>query len=339
VRKTEISRGSYTERDSKVGNFARRLRPFFSWSERPLCVHKAQAKEKNRLQSRRSKKPTFKSRSVYTESDSKVGNFARRLRPFFSWSERPLCVHKAQAKEKNRLQSRRSKKPTFKSRSVYTERDSKTGLLVQYVIWILVLAPFLFGCEKRTATYKPTKQELRMNLKSEPLSIDPRKPNDTISATFLLMCFDGLTRIGLDGLPHLSIAENIDISSDQKKYHIRLKETTWSDGHPLTAYDFEKTWKTMLDPSFPCEGASDLFILKNARAAKMKKCSVDEVGVQALDAHTLFIELDHPVPYFLSILSTHCFYAAPSHIISTYPNWADKYNAHYISNGPFLLKE
>jgi len=55
---------------------------------------------------------------LYTEGDSKVGNFARRLRQFFSWSERPLCKHKAQVKEKNWLQSRRSKKPTFESRLV-----------------------------------------------------------------------------------------------------------------------------------------------------------------------------------------------------------------------------
>jgi len=38
---------------------------------------------------------------------------------FFSWSERPLCEHKARVKEKNGLQSRRSKKPIFESRSVY----------------------------------------------------------------------------------------------------------------------------------------------------------------------------------------------------------------------------
>jgi 8-oxo-dGTP diphosphatase len=57
--------------------------------------------------------------AVYTETDSKVGNLARRLRKFFVWSERPLCKHKARVKTKNLLHSQRSQKPTFESVSVY----------------------------------------------------------------------------------------------------------------------------------------------------------------------------------------------------------------------------
>jgi len=63
---------TYTERDSKVGNLARRPRKFFSWSERPLCEHKAQAKEENLQRSQRSQKPTFESRSVYTAVGLKI---------------------------------------------------------------------------------------------------------------------------------------------------------------------------------------------------------------------------------------------------------------------------
>lgn len=202
-----------------------------------------------------------------------------------------------------------------------------------------VIALLLCSCDKKPNAYRPKGQELRMNLKSEPLSIDPRKPNDATSVSFVKLCFDGLTRMGLDGKAHLSVAETINISEDQKVYTFSLKETAWSDGQPVTAYDFEKNWKMMLEPAFPCEAAMDLFVLKNGRAAKMNKCSVDEVGVKALDARHLRIELDHPIPSFLSILSTHCFYPAPSHIVTAYPGWADKANAHYVCNGPFCLTE
>lgn len=203
----------------------------------------------------------------------------------------------------------------------------------------IIIGLLFSSCEKSSKEYRPTKQELRMNIRSEPLSLDPRKPNDATSLNFLKMCFDGLTRIGLDGKVHLSIAENIEISQDQKKYTIFLKETCWADGKPVTANDFETSWKTMLDPLFPCEAVTDLFVLKNARAAKMHKCSPDEIGVKALDKRTLCIELTHPIPSFLSMLSTHCFYAAPSHIVSSHPEWANKKNPYYIGNGPFYLKE
>jgi oligopeptide transport system substrate-binding protein len=177
-----------------------------------------------------------------------------------------------------------------------------------------------------------------MNLRSDPLSLDPRKTNDAGSINLIKVCFDGLTRMGLDGKAQLSVASHIAISEDQKVYTCTLKETLWSDGTPVTAYDFEQSWKTMLQPAFPCEAVTDLFILKNARAAKFNKCPVDAVGVKALDAQTLRIELDHPLSSFLSMLSTHCFLPTPSHIISKYPDWADK-GENYVCNGPFSLQD
>lgn len=145
--------------------------------------------------------------------------------------------------------------------------------------------------------------------------------------------------MGLDGTAHLSLAEKIDVSPDQKTYTALIRQASWADGHPVTAYDFETSWKTILDPSFPSEAATDLFVLKNARAAKMKKCGVEEVGVKALDAHTLQIELDHPIPTFLSMLSTHCFLPTPNHIVFDHPDWADKHTSYYVTNGPFSLKQ
>lgn len=197
----------------------------------------------------------------------------------------------------------------------------------------------LCSCEKKSKEYRQSKQELRVNIRIEPLSLDPRKPNDVTSINFIKMCFDGLMRMGLDRLPHLSVASSFDISDDKKIYTFYLKDTSWSDGHPVTAYDFEKSWKTTLDPLFPSEAITDLYVLKNAKAAKTKKCSIDDVGVVALNEKTLRVELDHPIPSFLAMLSTHCFYPTPSHIVYEHPEWADKKGPYYICNGPFCLTE
>ncbi|HEY2811608.1 MAG TPA: peptide ABC transporter substrate-binding protein [Rhabdochlamydiaceae bacterium] len=208
-----------------------------------------------------------------------------------------------------------------------------------FVATWLFFGLFLCSCERRAKENRPKAQELRFNLKFEPLSIDPRKPNDATSASFVKMCFDGLMRFGLDGKPHNALAERFEISEDKKIYTFFLREALWSDGQPVTAYDFETTMKTILDPAFPSEAASDLFVIKNAKCARMKKCSVQEVGVAALDARTLRIELEHPTPSFLAMLATFSYLPTPQHIVSTHPGWADKQNAFYVSNGPFCLKE
>lgn len=205
--------------------------------------------------------------------------------------------------------------------------------------WIasgLCLSLLLGGCGKTQQNYRPTSQELRLNLHSEPPTLDPRKATDSVSTCVLNLCFEGLTRSDLNGEIILAAAEHIEVSPDQKRYTFTLRDALWSDGVKVTAYDFEKTWKTMLDPAFPCEFANDLFIIKNGKAAKSQRCSVEEIGVKALDESTLQVDLEHPIPYFLAALSTHAFFATPVHITSVYPNWT---NEHYIGNGPFFLTQ
>ncbi len=205
--------------------------------------------------------------------------------------------------------------------------------------WIAPAVAFsllLSGCGKKENALRPTSQELRLNLHSEPPTIDPRKANDTVSFALINQCFEGLTRCNPDGEIVLAMAEKMEISEDKKRYTFLLRDAKWSDGMPVTAYDFEKTWKTQLDPSFLCESANELYFIVNARAAKSKRCSLDEVGIKALDEKTLQLDLEHPVPYLLSALATHAFFPTPNHITAAYPDWT---RSHYVGNGVFVMKE
>lgn len=204
--------------------------------------------------------------------------------------------------------------------------------IVSGLLFPLVLA----GCGKQGRTYRPTTQELRLNLHSEPPTIDPRKATDSVSVSIVDLCFEGLTRIDPSGQIIPAAAEKIDVSWDKKKYTFTLREAKWSDGTPVTAGDFETTWKTILGPAFACEFASDLYVLKNARAAKTGRCLLSEVGVRALDEKTLQVELAHPAPWFLSALASHSFVPAPAHITETFTNWTED---HYVGNGPFMIRE
>lgn len=193
-----------------------------------------------------------------------------------------------------------------------------------------------FGCSQQDNSYTPSSQELRLNLHSEPPTLDPRKATDLTSITVIKMCFEGLTRLGVDGEPVLAAAEKMDVSEDGKHYTFFLREAKWADGEPLTAHDFEQTWKTILSPTFASEFAAELFLLKNGKAAKEGLCPLSEVGVRALDDKTLQVELAHPSPCFLAILSTHTFFPSPIHVIEKTENWTHK---NYVGNGPFKIIE
>lgn len=190
----------------------------------------------------------------------------------------------------------------------------------------------LSGCSSEKKSSLPPSETIRLNLHTEPPTLDPRKATDVTSISVIKMCFEGLTRVGKDGKPELAAAEKVEVSTDGLRYLFQLKKGHWSDGNPVTAYDFEKSWKTMLNPEFPCEFAIDLYLLKNGEEAKLGKCSLEEVGVKALGSQTLQIDLTHPVPYFLAALSTHSFYPTPTHIVEKNGDWVSEC---YVGNGPF----
>lgn len=195
----------------------------------------------------------------------------------------------------------------------------------------------LFGCAS-TSIKKDHKQSLRINLHSEPPTLDPRKATDTTSVSVIKMCFDGLMRFGKEGEPVFALAREVEISPDGDVYTFYLRKACWSDGTPITASDFEESWKKVLDPLFPSERAYDLYVLKNAQRAKEGAVSLDAVGVKALDPHTLQIALEHPTANILQILCSHPFLPTPQHLEKRFASWADS-EKHYVSSGPFKLKK
>lgn len=182
-------------------------------------------------------------------------------------------------------------------------------------------------------------QQLRINLHTDPPTLDPRKGGDMTSAAMHFLLFEGLTRLTPEGYTEPGIAEAIDLSEDRLTYTFHLRPCLWSDGTPITAHDFEYTWKSMLAPSFPCFNAHLLYPIKGAHAAKMGNYPVENVGVQALDHSTLRVELDQPTPYFLELTSFCALHPVQQKICKENPQWANGTGYELISNGPFRLRQ
>ena len=126
--------------------------------------------------------------------------------------------------------------------------------------FFILLLPLLVivGCKKSASPTRPP-NEIHLNFAYSPLSIDPRKSTEPITCVMNLMLYEGLMHLEPDGTLSLAIANNIRVSKDRKSYLFVLRSSNWSDGTPLTAYDFESSWKKVLAPSYPSKSAHLLF--------------------------------------------------------------------------------
>ncbi|KAB2702152.1 peptide ABC transporter substrate-binding protein, partial [Brucella intermedia] len=80
-------------------------------------------------------------------------------------------------------------------------------------------------------------------------------------------------------------------------YTFRLRENAkWSNGDPVTAGDFEYSLRRIMDPKTGAGYASMLFVIKNAEDIAGGKKPTDQLGVEAVDDHTLKVTLNSPAP-------------------------------------------
>ncbi len=136
-----------------------------------------------------------------------------------------------------------------------------------------------------------------------------------------------------------ALAETVEISDDLLKYTFHLREAYWSDGTPITAFDFIQTWKDILNSNFPSPNAHLLFPIRNAELAKQGQISDREIGIRALDHKTIEVYLEQPTPYFLDMLSFAIFHPVNQSIAVRDSKWAEGKDGILVSNGPFRLKE
>lgn len=115
--------------------------------------------------------------------------------------------------------------------------------------------------------------------------------------------YECLTRINVEGKAELAGASAVDISPDHLTYTFKLRDNHWSNGVPVTAYQYENAWKLALSPTSNCSRADLLYLVKNAIEAKKGIVPLESVGVKALDDQTLVVELAFPSPQFLELVA------------------------------------
>ncbi|WP_052667005.1 peptide ABC transporter substrate-binding protein [Nitriliruptor alkaliphilus] len=149
---------------------------------------------------------------------------------------------------------------------------------------------------------------------------------------------------GTDVLP--GMAESWDVSEDGLTYTFRIREDArWSNGDPVTAEDFERTYQRLFTPEAgetggATSGANSYQSSTNIKgAADFLEGATDDwsdVGVRAVDERVLEIEVESPTPGFLMALTHPSMLPLHMDTVEEHPqDWQEA--EHIVSNGPFVI--
>ncbi|MBQ1994946.1 MAG: peptide ABC transporter substrate-binding protein [Clostridia bacterium] len=205
------------------------------------------------------------------------------------------------------------------------------------IISLLLALILLFSLSACSST-KGVDARLIFPIDRDPLFLDPQIISDTGAKNIILNTFEGLVTLGEKGEILPGMAEKWDVSSDGKTYVFYLRQdsrwrvtaaakrvlgddeiqlySTYNEKGKLnpieegkdvfnitvTAHDFVFGLRRALRPETKCPTAYKLYAITNARAINEGLMPESDLGVSALDDHTLKITLENNDPDFLYTL-------------------------------------
>jgi oligopeptide transport system substrate-binding protein len=224
-----------------------------------------------------------------------------------------------------------------------------------YGVLAILAAAFVAGCGGGSAegaaggpqaqiggpsgTELAERQVLHVGNGAELQSLDPHRSEDTASASVHRDIYEGLISEAPKGELIPGVASAWTISEDGKTYVFNLRpEARWSNGDPVTAEDFVFSLRRGVDPKTVSVYSYILTPILHADEITAGKRPPEDLGVRALDAHTLEIVLANPTPYFLGLLAHSMAYPVHRATLETHGDqWTRPGNL--VGNGAFKLDE
>ncbi|NWK55517.1 peptide ABC transporter substrate-binding protein [Verrucomicrobiaceae bacterium N1E253] len=205
------------------------------------------------------------------------------------------------------------------------------------------------SCDQRNRIEKSnSRQILIVSNSAEPAGLDPQTVSGVPENNIMRALFEGLCleHPEHDGQSLPGAAASWSSNADATVWTFQLQpDGHWSDGVPLTTDDFLFAYHRSLHPEFAGKSASMLYFIQGAEAFnKGEEKRFSQVGVKALDSHTLEITTHSPTPFLPELTKHFAWFPVPKHVIlahgdmtTPYSRWTDPGNL--VSNGPFQLSE
>lgn len=189
-------------------------------------------------------------------------------------------------------------------------------------------------------TNTPIRNTINISIGGEPPTLDPDLSGDSISARVAHDFFEGLLSFNQKGEPIPGLAESWEISSDQKTYTFHLRNgIKFSDGTPITATDFVKSWQRFGDPKTGSPQNNMLEIVVNGAQIAKGQLPPSSLGISAPNQDTVVVKLTRPSESFLYLIGgSPGFQVVPTKMIAAKGTaWTEPQNI--VTSGAYKMTE
>ncbi|HDG1691491.1 TPA: oligopeptide ABC transporter substrate-binding protein OppA [Kluyvera georgiana] len=201
------------------------------------------------------------------------------------------------------------------------------------------LSSLAVAADVPAGTVLAKQQELVRHIKDEPASLDPAKAVGLPEIQVIRDLFEGLVNQDANGNIIPGVATRWQ-TNDQKIWTFTLRnDAKWSDGTPVTAQDFVYSWQRLVDPktTSPFAWFAALAGITNAQDIIDGKAKPETLGVTAVDAHTLRVQLDKPLPWFVNLTANFSLYPVNKTVVESDKNWTRP--GKLVGNGAYVLAD
>ncbi len=175
---------------------------------------------------------------------------------------------------------------------------------------------------------------------AEPETLDIHKSSGIPEANIQRDLFEGLISESDKGelIPGAAQSWKQDKSGKVWTFHLR-NDGRWSDGSAVVAKDFVFALRRAVDPATASEYAFILWPILNAKAINSNELKdLSQLGVEAIDEHTLKITLENPTSFLPGLLAHHMAYPLNKKNLDEHGRkWTRANNL--VSNGAYMLTE
>ena len=196
------------------------------------------------------------------------------------------------------------------------------------------------GTHPRTGEPLSDDQTFTYRLLDQFPTLDPQLNEDVSGFHVIRDLFEGLLSQDGDGNLVPGAATHYEASDGNTTYTFTLRRNAkWSNGDPVTAHDFVYAWRRAVDPATASPYAWYLALTRivNAGEVLAGEKNPAELGVRALDDHTLVVKLKTPLPYFPAMTTYATLFPAHRATIEAHgDDWTDPGNM--VSNGAYTLE-
>lgn len=214
--------------------------------------------------------------------------------------------------------------------------DKKFKIATGILSSLLVLT----ACSSGGGNASKDGKTLKLVESSDIPTLDPSLATDQVSFSQFNQIYEGLYTLDKNDKPVPAIAKaDPQKSADGKTWTIKLRDDAkWSNGDPVTADDFVYSWRRTVNKDTAAEYAHMFENIKNAKEITAGKLKPEELGVKAVDKHTLKIELVKDLPYMQSLLTFGSFLPENQKFVEQHGKKFGTTEKDVLTNGPFKIE-